>query len=188
MINKEQKNNKDSEYIITVDAQDREKGYMEKLDVHKKGILHRAFSLMVFNDKGEVLLQKRARGKYHSPGLWSNACCSHQRMGESLTEAVGRRVQEELGFTCQYKEVFKFIYQVMFDNGLMEYEIDHVFFGYYNGNVIPNGDEVEEVRWIDWDSLKKEMEDHPERFTYWFRVLMDQPEMLSKDKLMSGVK
>lgn len=188
MDNRKQNDNKESEYILTVDAQDREMGYMEKLEVHRQGILHRAFSLMVFNDKGKILLQKRARNKYHSPGLWSNACCSHQRTGESLIEAVNRRVREELGFTCPCKEVFCFPYQVKFDNGLMEYEIDHVFFGYYNGKVIPNRDEVEEIRWVSRDNLNKEMKKYPEKFTYWFRELMNQPEMLSAEKGFTGDK
>ncbi len=174
------------EYIITVDEHDRETGYMEKLEAHRRGILHRAFSLMIFNKKGEMLLQKRAKMKYHSPGLWSNTCCSHQRVGETLGEAVSRRVQEELGFTCPCKEIFHFKYLVEFVNGLMEHEIDHVFFGHYNGTVIPNDDEVEEIRWVDMDTLSKEMKENPDRFTYWFKILMDQPEMTSKVKLMAG--
>lgn len=166
-----------AENILTVDEQDRETGYMEKIEVHKKGILHRAFSVMIFNDNGEVLIQKRAKRKYHSPGLWTNSCCSHQREGETLTEAVARRIQEELGITCDCKEEFKFKYRVEFDNGLIEHEIDHVFIGHYNGNVFPNEDEVEEIRWVPLDKLHKEMREHPEDFTYWFKILMKQPEM-----------
>lgn len=165
------------EYILTVDEQDRETGYMEKMEVHKKGILHRAFSVMIFNNKGEVLLQKRAKHKYHSPGLWSNSCCSHQREGETLTEAVIRRIKEELGIACDCKEIFNFKYRVEFDNGLIEHELDHVFIGYYNGNVFPNEDEVEETRWVTMDRLNKEISEHPEDFTYWFKILMKQPEM-----------
>ncbi len=183
-----QKDNMESEYIITVDEQDRETGYLEKLDVHRRGILHRAFSVVIFNNKGEMLLQKRAKVKYHSPGLWSNTCCSHQRVGETLTDAVSRRVLEELGFTCDCKEIFQFKYHVEFDNGLIEHEIDHVFLGYYNDRVIPREDEVEQVQWVELDQLRKDMEEHPERYTVWFRILMDQPEMLSIIKLRLGDK
>lgn len=164
-----------AEYILTLDEQDREKGYMEKMEVHQKGILHRAFSVMIFNNKGEVLLQKRAKGKYHSPGLWTNSCCSHQREGETLTEAVSRRIRQELGIECDCKEVFNFKYRVEFDNGLIEHELDHVFIGYYNGKVFPDEDEIEEIRWISLDKLNKEMMEHPEDFTYWFKILMKQP-------------
>lgn len=166
-----------AEYILTVDEQDRETGYMEKMEVHKKGVLHRAFSVLIFNNEGEVLLQKRAKMKYHSPGLWTNSCCSHQREGETLTEAVKRRIKEELGIMCHIQEIFKFKYLVEFDNGLIEHELDHVFIGLYNGNVFPDEDEVEEIRWVSLDKLNKEMKEHPEEFTYWFKILMKQPEM-----------
>jgi isopentenyl-diphosphate Delta-isomerase len=175
------KDNEVIEYIITVDEQDRETGALEKLEVHRRGILHRAFSVVIFNHQGEMLLQKRAKIKYHSPGLWSNTCCSHQRVGETLKEAVSRRIQEELGFVCDCKEMFHFIYRVEFDNGLIEHEIDHVFLGYYNGIVIPKKEEVEEIQWINLDKLSKDMKEHPQRFTYWFRILMEQPDMLSKE-------
>jgi len=165
------------EYILTVDDRDIETGYMEKMEVHQKGILHRAFSVMLFNNEGEVLLQKRAKKKYHSPGLWTNCCCSHQREGETLEEAVSRRLKDELGIKCECREVFKFMYRVEFENGLVEHEIDHVFFGQYNGKVFPNVDEVEEIRWVSLDKLGEEMSDHTEDFTYWFQILMKQPEM-----------
>jgi len=166
-----------AEYILTVDEKDRETGYMEKMEVHKKGVLHRAFSVLIFNSKGEVLLQKRAEIKYHSPGLWTNSCCSHQREGENLNDAVSRRLKEELGIVCECKEVFKFKYRVEFDNGLIEHEIDHVFIGQYDGNISPNQDEIEEIRWVPLDKLNKEMSENPEDFTYWFQILMKQPEM-----------
>ncbi len=183
-----QMNNMESEYIITVDEQDKETGYREKLEVHRNGILHRAFSAVIFNNNGEMLLQKRAKGKYHSPGLWSNTCCSHQRVGETLTEAVSRRIQEELGFTCDCKEIFQFKYYVEFDNGLMEHEIDHVFLGYFNEMVTPREDEVEQVQWVKLDQLRKDMKEYPQRYTVWFKILMEQPEMLSIDKLQSEDK
>jgi len=176
------------EYILIVDDQDRETGYMEKMEVHKKGVLHRAFSVMIFNNEGEVLLQKRAKKKYHSPGLWSNSCCSHQREGETLKEAVSRRIQEELGIACDCKDEFKFKYRIEFDNGLIEHEIDHVFIGQYNGNVFPNEEEVEEICWITLDKLNKEMSEHPEDFSYWFKILMRQPEMQLIGQQISGDK
>lgn len=166
-----------AEFILTVDGQDREAGYMEKMEVHKKGVLHRAFSVMIFNHMGNVLLQKRAKKKYHSPGLWTNSCCSHQRAGETLAEAVSRRIREELGITCDCQEAFQFKYRVEFDNGLVEHEIDHVFIGHYDGKVYPNEDEVEEICWIPLDKLRVAIDEHPEAFTYWLKILMKQPEM-----------
>lgn len=166
-----------AEYIITVDEKDNEVGSIEKLEAHKIGVLHRAFSILVFNQKGQVLLQKRNIEKYHSPGLWSNTCCSHQRVGETLEEAVTRRLDEELGFTCDLKEMFHFIYKVEFDNNLMEHELDHVFFGHYDGAISPNKEEVDEIKWIYMDDLRQDMAEHPDRYTYWFKILMDRPEM-----------
>ena len=171
------------EYIITVDEQDREIGSIEKLEAHRLGVLHRAFSILVFNKKGELLLQRRAKHKYHTPGLWSNTCCSHQRVGETLEKAVSRRLQDELGFTCECKEVHQFKYRVKFDNGLIEHEIDHVFVGEYDGEVIPNNEEVDEIRWVNLDALREEMKEQPEEFTYWFKELMEQLDQLSENKL-----
>jgi isopentenyl-diphosphate delta-isomerase len=165
------------EYIITVDELDNEVGSIEKLEAHKLGVLHRAFSILVYNQKGQVLLQKRNIEKYHSPGLWSNTCCSHQRVGETLEEAVTRRLEEELGFTCDLKEMFHFIYKVEFDNNLMEHELDHVFFGHYDGEITPNKEEVDEIRWMDMDELRRDMEKNPDIYTYWFKILMNRPEM-----------
>ncbi len=187
-MDNQRKDKQEAEYIVTVDEQDTETGYMEKLEAHRRGILHRAFSVIIFNQKGEMLLQKRAATKYHSPGLWSNTCCSHQRRGETLIQAVSRRLQEELGFTCDCKEIFHFIYRVEFDNGLIEHELDHVFLGYYNGIVSPNKEEVGDIKWVDLTKLSKDRKEHPERFTYWFKILMDQPELLSIAKLVSGDK
>jgi isopentenyl-diphosphate delta-isomerase len=172
------------EYIITVDEQDREIGSIEKMEAHRQGVLHRAFSILVFNKKGEILLQRRALHKYHTPGLWSNTCCSHQRVGETLEEAVARRLQKELGFTCDCKEIHHFKYHVEFDNGLIEHEMDHVFIGEYDGEVIPNNEEVDEIRWVKLDDLRQEMKEKPEKFTYWFKILMEQLEQLPVCKLM----
>lgn len=165
------------EYIITVDEQDRETGSIEKLEAHQKGILHRAFSILVFNKKGELLLQKRNKEKYHSPGLWTNTCCSHQRVGEQLSEAVTRRLMEEMGFVCELKEVFHFIYKTQFDDGLIEYELDHVFIGYYDGEVVINEEEVEEYRWVDCLWLQEDIKNNPDNYTYWFKILLEHSEM-----------
>ena len=165
------------EYIVTVDEEDRVTGSIEKLEAHIKGILHRAFSIVILNDKKEILLQKRDSRKYHSPGLWSNTCCSHQRVGETLGEATKRRLVEEMGFTCELTELFHFIYQTKFDNDLTEHELDHVFVGHYNGEIQVNPIEVEEYKWITYDDLMKDMKENPENYTYWFHVLMIRTEM-----------
>lgn len=169
------------ELILLVDSKDNECGYGEKLQIHKDGLLHRAFSIFIFNETGEMLIQKRYSGKYHSPGLWSNTCCSHQRKGETLEQAAHSRLMYEMGFDTELHEMFSFIYRVEFDNGLIEKELDHVFFGHYNGPVSPEPSEVEDYRWVSMNELKYEMELHPESFTYWFKECIDKvSEHLSK--------
>jgi isopentenyl-diphosphate delta-isomerase len=158
------------EKIILVDRKDSAVGTGEKLEVHRKGRLHRAFSIFVFNSKGEVLIQKRARGKYHSGGLWTNTCCSHPRAGEKLEEAVHRRLKQEMGFDCPLKEVFSFIYKVKFDNGLYEHELDHVFVGRHEGRPVPNPEEYEEWKWASMKELKNDIRKNPGNYTYWFRI------------------
>lgn len=162
------------ELILLVDEEDRELGYEEKLKVHEKALLHRAFSIFIFNSKEEMLLQKREKGKYHSPGLWTNSCCSHQRKGETLEDAIHRRLQEEMGFDTELKERFTFIYRAEFDNTLTEYELDHVFTGVYEGSIKPNPSEVEDYRWISLEKLKKELKEQPETYTYWFKASIDK--------------
>lgn len=164
------------ENIIVVDKFDKEIGSIEKMEAHHKGILHRAFSILVFNKKNELLLQKRDKGKYHSPGLWTNTCCSHPRFGESLEQAVNRRLKEEMGFTCELKEVFSFIYKAELENKLTENEFDHVFMGIYDGEVEINKDEVEDYKWISIEEVKVDMENNPEQYTYWFKVLFHRAE------------
>ena len=166
-----------TEYIIKVDELDHELGSIEKMEAHEKGILHRAFSILVFNSKKQLLLQKRNRTKYHSPGLWSNTCCSHQRMGETLQEAIDRRLVEEMGFHCELKEIFHFVYQTEFDNQLMEHEFDHVFVGHYEGEININEDEVEEIKWITLKDLQEDMSNNPQLYTFWFKILMERPEI-----------
>ena len=156
--------------IILVDKKDREIGKGEKIQVHKQGKLHRAFSIFVFNSKKELLLQKRAKGKYHSAGLWANTCCSHPRSGEDIEKAVHRRLKKEMGFDCTLKKAFSFIYKVKFSNNLLEHEYDHVFLGSFDGNPKPNKEEVEEWKWIGLEDLRRDMKKNPDNYAYWFKV------------------
>lgn len=162
------------EYIAVVDNDDNIISYQEKMEVHERGILHRAFSVLLFNNKNELLLQRRALEKYHSPGEWTNTCCSHQREGETLLEAANRRITEELGIKdVELKEEFTFHYKCKFSNELYENEIDHVYTGTYNGDISNfNRDEVCEVKWISYDELVIWMENKPDEFTFWFKDIM----------------
>lgn len=166
------------DYVILVNQADQPVGRMEKMEAHEKGILHRAFSVFLFNSKGETLLQQRASSKYHSPLLWTNTCCSHQREGESNGQAASRRLQEELGIVIaseQLNNTFSFVYRAEFDNGLTEHELDHVLVGSlstYSGGWDP--DEVASVRWATLEDIKSEMEVHPEHFTVWFRIIFNE--------------
>lgn len=154
--------------IIWVDIYDNEIGYGDKLDTHKNNILHRAFSVFIINNN-RMLLQKRAADKYHSGGLWANACCSHPSRGESTSIAAQRRLNEELGIRCDLKEIDSFIY--FSDYGtLSEYEYDHVFLGEYDGDLTINKEEIEEVQWVDMDFLENELIQNPKKFTSWFLI------------------
>jgi isopentenyl-diphosphate delta-isomerase len=165
---------KDREEVVLVDEFDREVGTMEKMQAHKLGRLHRAFSVFIFNSKGEMLLQKRAAGKYHSPGLLTNACCSHQRPGESNEAAASRRLYEEMGLKTDLKKKGSFIYRSEFDNGLTEHEFDHVFEGTTDKNPSPNAQEVQAYRWMKVKDIKKEIVADPEKFTTWFRIALEK--------------
>ena len=167
------------EQVILVDEQDNPIGLMEKIEAHEKALLHRAFSVFVFNSKGELMLQQRAAHKYHSPLLWTNTCCSHQRDGETSLEAGKRRLQEEMGFTCDLEEVFWFIYKAPFDNGLTEHELDHVMVGKYEDAPSINPDEVEAYKWMPLEAVKNEIEVQPEIYTEWFKIIFKE----SYDKL-----
>ena len=158
-----------SEEIILVDMFDKEIGTEEKLEAHRQKKLHRAFSLFVADGRGNILLQKRAEGKYHSGGLWCNACCSHPRKGERLKDAVVRRTKEELGIDIDPHELFHFIYFEDFGD-LAEYELDHVFLAQYTGEVQADPSEIAETRWVSIFDLKEELEQHPERFAAWFQI------------------
>ncbi|MBI2579676.1 MAG: isopentenyl-diphosphate Delta-isomerase [Candidatus Aenigmarchaeota archaeon] len=163
-----------SDTMVLVDENDREIGFMEKMEAHEKAKLHRAFSVFVFNSKGEMLIQQRAKNKYHCGGLWTNACCSHPRKGEKTEDAAHRRLKDEMGFDCGLKEIFSFVYKAPFDNGLTEHEFDHVFVGEYGGEVAPDKNEVEDCKWISVDEIRKDMKEHPERYTPWFRICLER--------------
>lgn len=162
------------EQVILVDKDDNQIGLMAKMEAHEKGLLHRAFSVFTFNSKGELLLQQRAADKYHSPLLWTNTCCSHQRNGETSLEAGKRRLQEEMGFTCELEEVFSFIYKAPFDNGLTEHELDHVMIGNYNEDPIINKEEVEAFKWMTLQEVKTDMDKNPEIYTAWFTIIFNE--------------
>ena len=162
------------ENVILVNENDEQIGLMPKLEAHEKAILHRAFSVVVLNSKNEIMLQQRASQKYHSPLLWTNTCCSHQREGESNIEAGSRRLFEEMGFKTELKELFHFIYKAPFDNGLTEHELDHVMIGYYNDEPKINPEEVEDWKWMKIEDVKIEMGNRPELYTVWFKIIFDE--------------
>ena len=162
------------EHVILVDQAGREIGIQEKIQAHRDGKLHSAFSVFVFNAVGELLLQRRAQTKYHSGGLWTNTCCSHPRPGENHHHAARRRLHEEMGFDCELKEIFSFIYHIQLDNSLFEHELDHVFVGHYSGQPIPNPDEVDDWKWMDIRALKQDVRENPKNYTYWFQLALDR--------------
>jgi isopentenyl-diphosphate delta-isomerase len=160
------------DYVVLVDSQDNELGKMEKLEAHEKGLLHRAFSIFLFNSKGEMLIQQRALSKYHSPGLWTNACCSHPAPNESIIQAGNRRLKEELGLSTELVDAFNFEYRETFENNLTEHELDHVLVGYSEENPILNQEEAKDYRWITWANLLEEIDLNPENFTIWFKIIL----------------
>ncbi|WP_405198088.1 isopentenyl-diphosphate Delta-isomerase [Christiangramia sp. LLG6405-1] len=162
------------EKVILVNEKDEQIGLMEKIEAHEKALLHRAFSVFVFNDKNELMIQQRALSKYHSPGLWTNTCCSHQREGESNIEAGKRRLQEEMGFSTELKDTISFIYKAPFDNGLTEHEFDHILVGYFEGKPDLNPDEVAEWKWMSLEAIEKDMQTNPSIYTEWFKIIFDK--------------
>lgn len=162
------------ENVILVNEKDEQIGTMPKLEAHEKAILHRAFSVFILNDQKEIMLQQRAHQKYHSPLLWTNTCCSHQREGETNIQAGSRRLLEEMGFQTPLKELFHFIYKAPFDNGLTEHELDHVMIGYFNGNPLINTDEVEDWKWMKIEAVKEDMVQNSGFYTVWFRIIFDE--------------
>jgi len=164
----------EEEQVILVNEKDEQIGTMPKLEAHVKGALHRAFSVFILNDKGELLLQQRAASKYHSPLLWTNTCCSHQRVGESNIKAGKRRLFEEMGFVTELKDVISFIYKAPFANGLTEHEFDHVLVGNYNDDPDFNKDEVQSFKWMSLEAVKKDMDIQPQIYTEWFKIIFDK--------------
>ncbi len=162
------------EYVILVDEQDNDIGVMEKLQAHQEGLLHRAFSIFIFNDKNELLLQQRALSKYHSAGLWTNTCCSHPRPNETIKDAANRRLFEEMGMSCDLKIKTNFIYKTPFENGLTEHELDYVLIGNTNQNPIINKEEVASYKWLSVSDIKKDIVSNPNHYTSWFKIALDK--------------
>ena len=169
-----------SEYINEVDKQGNRLGVIEKLTAHERGVLHEAFSIFVFNEVGELLLQKRQVTKYHSGGLWSNTCCSHARAGEVVADAAVRRLQEEMGFVCPLEFVGSFVYKAALDNNLTEHEFDYLFVGQSNEVPTPNPEEVSDYRWVTLEVLKSELNSHPEQYTAWLSIIMNNDDLCKK--------
>jgi isopentenyl-diphosphate delta-isomerase len=163
-----------NQQLILVNENDDEIGFGEKLPVHQNAQLHRAFSIFVMNSQHQLLLQKRAYHKYHSGGLWANTCCSHPIRGEKQEDSIHRRLKEEMGFDCNLKHMFHFIYRAELDNGLTEYEYDHVYLGRYNGIPNPNPDEVCEWKWMELDKVNSDIKNDPDNYTYWVKHAFDQ--------------
>ena len=162
------------EHVILVNEKDEPIGLMSKMEAHEKAVLHRAFSVFVLNSKNEIMLQQRAHHKYHSPLLWTNTCCSHQREGETTIQAGSRRLFEEMGFKTELKELFHFIYKAPFDNGLTEHELDHVMIGYYNDAPVINPEEVEAWKWMPIEAVKEDIQANPSIYTIWFKIIFDE--------------
>ena len=162
------------EKVILVNTNDEQIGLMPKMEAHEKAVLHRAFSVFIMNDKREIMLQQRAAHKYHSPLLWTNTCCSHQRDGETNLEAGKRRLMEEMGFETELKEVFSFIYKAPFDNGLTEHELDHVMIGYFNEAPVINTEEVANWKWMLPADILENINENPEQYTAWFKIIFER--------------
>ena len=165
------------EKVILVDEHDHVVGSMDKLEAHQKGVLHRAFSILIFNSKGEMLLQKRSQSKYHSGGLWTNACCSHPAPQENMIDATKKRLKHEMGIDLQPEFAYKFIYKSKLDKDLTEYELDHVFTGIFDGTPDINNNEVEDWKFINLNTLRRDMDAHPDDYTVWFKLIMNHPEL-----------
>jgi isopentenyl-diphosphate delta-isomerase len=160
----------DTQEVILVNEQDEQIGTMEKMEAHRKAVLHRAFSVFIFNAKGEMLLQQRARHKYHSAGLWTNACCSHPSPGEETLVAANRRLIEEMGFSTPLEKMFSFTYKSEYDNGLTEHEFDHVFTGKFEGSIKPDPEEVQDYCFKSLDEIEGSLQSHPAKYTSWFHI------------------
>lgn len=162
------------EYVVLVDHQDNQTGLMEKIKAHEKAMLHRAFSIFIFNTRHELMIQQRAFSKYHTPGLWTNTCCSHPRNGESLKDAAKRRLKEEMGISCELKEAFHFIYKADVGQGLIEHELDHVFIGITDELPLINCDEVASWKYDTMEHLRLDIAQHPGNYTVWFKKAFEE--------------
>lgn len=160
--------------VILVDENDKQTGVLEKLEAHQKGLLHRAFSVFIFNDQNQLMMQQRALDKYHSGGLWTNTCCSHPSPGEDTEGACHRRLREEMGFDTQLEYVTSFIYKAEVDNHLTEHEYDHVYFGIFNAVPSVNSTEVGAWKFVDMDYLETDMVENPNNYTVWFRIIFSK--------------
>jgi isopentenyl-diphosphate Delta-isomerase len=160
--------------VVLVDSDDREIGSIEKLEAHEKGLLHRAFSVFLFNEKGEMFVQKRAHSKYHSAGLWSNSCCSHPAKNESVEDAAKRRLMEEIFIEAEVKSIFKFKYRVELDRNLIEHEMDHVLIGFCNSFDQINPEEVSEMKFVAVDEIQKDLAVNPNNYSAWFKIIMNE--------------
>ncbi|HLK27778.1 MAG TPA: isopentenyl-diphosphate Delta-isomerase [Puia sp.] len=176
------------EEIILVNEHDEVIGTMEKIEAHQKALLHRAFSVFIFNVRNEMLLQRRANGKYHSGGLWTNTCCSHPRPGENTKDAAARRLFEEMGFTTTLEEIFHFTYKHAFENNLTEFEFDHVFAGYYDGEIYPNKEEASDYCFMNINDIESSLTTHPAKFSAWFHIAFPliKKWLQSSDKLQTA--
>lgn len=167
------------EHVILVDESDNEVGTMEKMEAHERGRLHRAFSVVLFNSRGEMLLQKRSRSKYHSGGLWTNACCSHPLPDESMDHSIRRKLMQEMGIDLPLTFAFKFIYHARLDSRLTEHEYDHVFVGWFDGEPVINEEEVEDWKYIDLAALRLDLIQNPGAYTHWFKIIVEHPKLVS---------
>jgi isopentenyl-diphosphate delta-isomerase len=162
------------EHVILVDPEDNAIGTMEKMEAHRKGLLHRAFSVMLYSSKGDMLLQKRAQTKYHSGGLWTNACCSHPLPDETMDDAIRRKLKQEMGIDLETKYTYKFIYRTNLDRGLIEHECDHVFTGVFDGEPVINTSEVEDWKFVSPGRLLADVRMNPQNYTHWFKLILNQ--------------
>ena len=166
--------------LILVNERDEPIGEMEKMEAHRVGVLHRAFSVFIFDEQGRMLLQQRSLTKYHSPGLWTNTCCSHPHPGEDTLQSATKRLNEEMGFKTTLSPLFTFTYRAEFENGLIEHEFDHVFVGRYSGEIFPNSDEVMAFRYETLEQIASELHQQPEKFTAWFRIAFPKINTLNR--------
>lgn len=172
--------------VILVNEQDDVIGYMKKMEAHKMGLLHRAFSILIFDSEKKLLMHQRAKSKYHSGGLWTNSCCSHQHQDEDTLAAGHRRLLEEMGFDCDLEERFSFLYKAEMESGLTEHEYDHVLVGRYEGSVDINPHEVEDYEWVSWEELSERLRNEPQAYTAWFHFIYKRISEIGLDQFIKG--